>query len=174
VTLSLRVLGTAFLLAVAGCSSSQPAPPAACPKVAVLNELAELVRFRPGPGRDLTDVELQARFSGLSFGCRYDKEAVSVEFEVEIEATRGPAMPAGKAAFQYFAAVTNPAGEIIAKETFDADVEFKGNVTRLILGEELVQRIPMIDRNTGPTWGVLLGFQLTDEQRAWIRRRQSR
>jgi hypothetical protein len=174
VIFSLRVLGAALLLAVAGCSSSQPAAPEACPRVVVLNDLSELVRFRPGPGRDLTDVEHQARFSGLSFGCRYEKDNARVEFEISIEVQRGPSLPTSKASFQYFAAVTNPAGQIVSKEVFDADVEFKGNQTRLVMADELIQRIPMLDRATGPNWNVLLGFQLTDEQRDWIKRRQTR
>lgn len=140
----------------------------------VLNDLSELMRFRPGSGRDLTDVEHQARFSGLSFGCRYEKDAARVEFEVAIEVQRGPSMPGNRAGFQYFAAVTNPAGQIVSKEIFDADVEFKGNQTRVIMADELVQRIPMLDRATGPNWSVLLGLQLTDEQRDYIKRRQTR
>jgi hypothetical protein len=175
VTTMIRALATALLLAVAACSpSSQVARPANCPKVAVLNELSELTRFRPGPGRDLTDVELEARFAGLSFGCRYEKTAVSVEFDLEIEARRGPALAAPKAEFQYFAAVTNPAGEIVSKETFDADIEFKGNTTRVVLGDELIQRIPLVDTSTAPNWSILIGLQLTDEQRDWIKRRGAR
>jgi hypothetical protein len=175
VTPVFRALATALLLAVAACSSSsQAVRPVNCPKVAVLNELSELVRFRPGPGRDLTDVELQAKFAGLSFGCRYEKTAVSVEFDLEIEAMRGPALAAPKAEFQYFAAVTNPAGEIVSKETFDAEFEFKGNTTRLVLGDELVQRIPLIDITTAPKWSILIGLQLTDEERDWVKRRGAR
>ena len=169
-----RLLAVGLFVAVAGCSSSQSTTPDACPRVVVLNELSELVRFRPGQGRDLTDVEIQARFSGLSFGCRYDRDSAQVQVDLEIEAQRGPAMPANKAGFQYFAAVTNPAGQIVAKEIFDAEVEFKGNSSRVILADELIQRIPMLDRSTGPNWSVLLGLQLTDEQRDWIKRRQSR
>jgi hypothetical protein len=174
VTAIARVVAAALLVATAACSSSQPAPPAACPRVAVLDELAELVRFRSGAGRDLTDIELQARFSGFAFGCRYDRTAVTVEIDLSIEATRGPATPASKASFQYFAAVTNPAGEIVAKEIFDAEVEFKGNATRLVVADELAQRIPLIDRTTGPNWSVLLGLQLTEDQRDWVRQRRVR
>ena len=171
-TLLLRILGAALLLTTAACSSKGSSEP--CPRVAVLGELAEFVRFRPGQGRDLTDVELEARFSSLAFGCRYDKQSVSVEIELEIEAARGPAMSQNKSGFQYFAAVTNPAGEIVAKEAFNADVEFKGNITKLVVADELTQRIPIIDRTSAPNWSILLGLQLTDEQRDWIRRRQKR
>ena len=170
----IRAFGAILLLALAACSSTQPAPPGGCPKVAVLGDLAELVRFRPGAGRDLTDVELQAKFSTLAFGCKYDKESVSIEIDIEVEATRGPAMGQSKASFQYFAAVTNPAGEIVAKEPFGATLEFKGNTNRLVVSDELTQRIPLADRTSGPRWTILLGLQLTDEQRDWIRRRQTR
>jgi hypothetical protein len=173
----LRVGAAALLLAVAGCSNlfsstASTAPTVPCPRVAVLNELSELVRFRPGTGRDLTDVEMEAKFTGLSYGCRYDRQAVHVEIEVEIEAARGPAMPQSKGAFQYFAAVTNPAGEIVAKETFGTEVEFKGNATRLVVSDELAQRIPLLDRTTATSWSVLIGLQLTDEQRAWAKGRR--
>src|SRR5688572_25720437 len=100
----LRPLGVVLLLATSACSaftSTSSTPSAACPRVAVLNELAELVRFRPGPGRDLTDVELEAKFSGLSYGCSYDRQSVNVQVEVEIEMARGPAMAQGKDGFQY-------------------------------------------------------------------------
>jgi len=175
VTTPTRFLAAVLLLTAAACSpSSRTAPAGGCPRVAVLNELSELVRFRPGPGRDLTDVEFQAGFSGLSFGCLYDRQAVTVEVELQIETTRGPAMSASKGGFQYFAAVTNPAGDIVAKETFDAEVEFKGNATRLVVADELTQRIPLVDRASGPGWTILLGLQLTDEQRDWVRQRRSR
>ncbi len=170
----IRALGALLLLGLAACTSTQAPPPGGCPKVAVLGELAELVRFRPGTGRDLTDVELQAKFSTLAFGCKYDKQSVEIEIDLEVEAARGPAMAQGKASFQYFAAVTNPAGEIVAKEPFDATIEFKGNATKLVVADVLTQRIPLIDRNSGPNWTILLGLQLTDEQREWIRRRQTR
>jgi hypothetical protein len=170
-----RPLAIVLLLTAAACSSSTTSSTvvsASCPRVAVLNELSELVRFRPGAGRDLTDVELEAKFSGLSYGCRYDRESVNVQVEVEIETTRGPAMAQAKDGFQYFAAITNPAGDIVAKETFSTEVEFKGNNTRLVFSDELTQRIPLLDRTTGPNWSVLLGLQLTDEQRTWLKGRR--
>jgi hypothetical protein len=171
----LRLCAAALLPTLAACSvfnSSSTAPTVACPRVAVLSELAEMVRFRPGPGRDLTDVELEAKFSGLSYGCRYDRQAVNVQIEVELEAARGPAMAASTGGFQYFAAITNPAGEIVAKETFDTVVEFKGNTTRLVISDELAQHIPLHDRTTAPNWSVLIGLQLSDEQRAWMKNRR--
>jgi hypothetical protein len=170
-----RILIAVLMLTAAACNpftSTSSAPTVPCPRVAVLNELSELVRFRPGSGRDLTDVEFEAKFSGLSYGCRYDRESVNVQVEVEIEAARGPAMAQGKDGFQYFAAITNPAGDIVAKETFNTELEFKGNNTRLVISDELTQRIPMLDRTTGPNWSVLLGLQLTDEQRAWMKGRR--
>ena len=169
-----RILAVAATMAVAACSSSSSGPSPGCPKVAVLSDLAELVRFRQGAGRDLTDVELQAKFASFAFGCRYDKDAVVVEIDVQIEATRGPAQVANRTTFEYFAAITNPAGEIVAKEPFTADLEFKGNTTKLVVADELAQRIPLIDRNSGSNWSVLLGLQLTDEQREWIRRQRGR
>lgn len=170
-----HLLAAAALLTVAACSST-PTPSAltACPRVAVLSDLSTLTRFRDGPGRDLTDVQIEAQFSGLAFGCKFDKDSVTIEIDVQIEATRGPALAQPKARFEYFAAVTNPAGEIVAKEPFVAEVEFKGNVARLVVADELAQRIPLIDRASSPGWSVLLGLQLTEAEAEWARQRKAR
>lgn len=170
-----RLLAAAALLAVGACSSSQP-PSAmtACPRVVVLSDLSTLTRFREGPGRDLTDVQLEAQFSGLGFGCKFDKQGVTIDIDVQLDAARGPALAQPKARFEYFAAVTNPVGEIVAKEPFVAEVEFKGNTTRLVVADELTQRIPLIDRASAPGWSVLLGLQLTEAEAEWVRQRKAR
>jgi hypothetical protein len=172
---SLRPLAVSALLALGACSSTPPqSAQLSCPRVAVLNDLSHLTRFREGPGRDLTDIVLEAQFSGLAFGCKFDKQSVTVEIDVQIEAARGPALPQSKARFEYFAAVTNPTGEIVSKEPFTAEVEFKGNTTRLVVADELAQRIPLLDRASAAGWSVLLGLQLTEAENEWAKQRKAR
>ena len=63
--------------------------------------------------------------------------------------------------------VFEKAGEVVAKEIFDADVEFKGNATRVVVADELTQKIPLIDRNTVVAPGQA-GIQIGDVARPTV------
>jgi hypothetical protein len=160
------------LAALAACSRAELSTD--CPRVVVLQDLSRFVQYRDGPGRDLVDVTLEGAIVGLSPACRYDRRGVALEIRVQIEARRGPANAAGKGAFQYFAAITDPDGQILAKQIFDTDVEFRGNVTRVAIDDEIAPQIPLADRKLGAAYAVLLGFQLTEEQIGRGRRRLGR
>jgi len=56
-------IGLALLavLVLAACQRGPERPPPECPEIAIVQDLAELTLFAPGPGRDLTDVTLEAR-----------------------------------------------------------------------------------------------------------------
>src|SRR5256885_326111 len=81
--------------------------------------------IREGSGRDVTDRRYEMAFAGLDSSCSYDKTGVTVDITVQIQATQGLANRETRAKSQYFAAVIDPTGQIVQKEPFDADAEFK-------------------------------------------------
>ncbi len=150
------------LLLAAGCSSTRDNY--ACPQTAVVGELAELVHYRDGPGRDLTDVTLRARVLGIQGECRYAKDgSVEVTTVVRIAADRGPANQERKGHVDYFVAILGPDADILAKEVFPVDMAFREGVERITLVEELAQRIPLADPGLGIRHRVLVGFQFDRE-----------
>jgi hypothetical protein len=171
-----RALLLVALAVPAGCSSLNPfgnsTPQFPCPEAGIVPEAGRLVVFRPGEGRDVTDVDFEARLPQIAVGCSYDSSGVEVETEVTIFGQRGPANTTRKAQVRYFVAILDPGKAIIAKETFATELEFPPNLNRGQTREELIQRIPLPRGVSGAPYTVVVGFQLTREQLDYNRRQQ--
>jgi hypothetical protein len=162
----------ALLLLVSSCSWFRKESPRACPRLGVVADTAELTRYRPGSGRDITDQLFTARIGDVAGNCRLDKASANVDMKVSILAERGAAMTeAGGAELEYFVAVTAPDDQILAKETFRTRLDFAGR-NRTGIAEELSQRIPLPADSDPGAYSVLVGFQLTPEELADNRRRR--
>ena len=170
-----RLWALGLTAAAAGCGGGEtydPQQATGCPRVAIVADAAEVVEFRPGPGRDLTDVVSRGFMGELAGACEYDGDegTVTVEVQLPIVGERGPAATGGEAAFTYFVAVTDPASTILAKELFDTSVAFAEGQTRAGTVEELEQVIPLANPAQGVNYQILIGFQLTPEQLDFNRR----
>ncbi len=177
-------LAAALLAGLAACSGDdnpEEAPPArevvvaepqptGCPRILFVDEAAQEVRFRPGPGRDLTDVEWRAAFAGFGGGCEYDDSGVDVDLILNIVAERGPAATSDEAAFDYFVAVADPQQQVLAKEIFQTDIVFPAGGATAGTSEALVQRIPLDNAALGRAYYILVGFQLSPQQLEFNRR----
>jgi hypothetical protein len=150
-----------------------PVESPACPRVAVLADAARIVKFRPGPGRDLTDVLYEGQFRDVTGTCAYDmkRSHIDLEFSVDIEVVRGPADATRQVRIEYFVAVVDPNQNILGKEKFTAAFRFEGNANRAVITEDVNPRLPLQDVKLGPGYAVLVGFQLTADELAYVRRR---
>ncbi len=169
------ILALGALLALTGCGSmnifgASETPPA-CPRATVVGELARLTEFRPGSGRDLTDVVYNAEVARVDFGCTYDKRVkVTMQTTVNLAIERGPADRDRRADITYFVAVLDPEQRVVARETFTVPVRFDGNFTRMQASEEIEQVITLGGRS-GAGYRVYVGFPLTPEQLEFNRAR---
>lgn len=145
---------------------------AACPEGSILPGAASVTRFRDGPGRDLTDVVSSAEVVDIATTCRYDRRGVTVSLQVAIAATRGPADRSRQARYDYFVAITDPEGRIVAKEVFPVQFEFPEGQARTGTVDEIEPRIPLSDPRIAPDYRIHVGFQLTPEELAWNRSRR--
>lgn len=148
--------------------------PPACPRVTILNEGANVTKFREGTGRDLTDVVAQAEIVDASVECDYDRRGVDVAMQVAIAATRGPADRARMADFDYFVAIADAQRNILAKEVFRVRVAFPDTQNRVGTIEQIEPRIPLRDRAEGVSYQIVVGFQLTPEELEWNRTQRTR
>lgn len=157
----------ASLAACAKQDSAASAPP--CPNIIIVKDTSELTAFRPGPGRDLTDVVFDAKLGRYAGDCETSLEkdrtgTVSVDLKLFFEATRGPANDTREGKFSYYVAVAKRGGEILAKKVFDAGLKFEGNRNRVGVMQELSQEIPLHKDQLGEDFDIYVGFQLTPEQ----------
>jgi hypothetical protein len=171
------LLGIALLL-LQGCGGMTtmfkgPDQTPACPRVAVLADAARQVKFRPGTGRDLTDVEYEAQVLGVDGTCAYDrkKSQVEIDFLLDIEVARGPGNADRRADVEFFVAVLDPDQNVLGKETFVSNVRFDANLNRVIVSENIAPTLPLHDIARGPGYTVFIGLQLDAEELEYMRTR---
>src|SRR5688500_5409169 len=74
-----------------GSKAEAGAEPLACPRVAIVGDASEVTQFRPGAGKDLTDIRSRAALLDFTGGCEYDRTGVTVNLNLILAAERGPA-----------------------------------------------------------------------------------
>ena len=142
-------------------------PPPACPRVAVLKDADRITRFAPGPGRDLTDILLNAEIVSFVGDCEYEGDApnftsVKVSIRVGIEMTRGPANRNRDVNLKYFVRIPqfypSPSGNAV----MTVKTRFPANRDTIRYGDQPVDvEIPLHAGKTGQDYQVFLGFVLT-------------
>lgn len=162
----LRPVAAALLpLALASCSvfGKKEIPP--CPPIYLLSDASKLTKFRPGSGRDLTDVEYEAEIVGYTGGCQYDEKGAIVDLQVSFALKRGPADTDHKADFSYFVAIPHFYPSPDAKAEFATSVTFpEGTNYVRYTDEEVVMRVPVKDKDIIQKYEIYLGFQETREE----------
>lgn len=152
------------VLADCGPTRNQFAP--VCPGTAILGDAADLDLYRPGGGRDLTDLIVHARLAGIQGSCQPgdSKTQLAVAVSAVIELTRGPAMPGREATIPVFLAVVD-GSRIIDKHVYLMHSAFPPNVDRVTLTPgEVDLTLPISINKSGAAYTILAGFQLTPQQ----------
>jgi hypothetical protein len=165
------LIGISLILSACGLFSDPPPP---CPQVSIMDQAKKVTFYRPGPGRDLTDVAFEVEIGDIAYECSYDFDddgnSVAVNLNVLFVAQRGPAATEGRIEVPYFAAVTNAGRHILAKKLFNVVLEFEGNAIRSQVVEELAQSIPFPTDANGSAYKSFIGLQLTPAQLEDLRR----
>jgi len=174
-------LAAAALVALAGCGGGdQPTLPATCPRVGILADAADLTRFRPGAGQDLSAMVVDARITGFQARCDYTRRGRALEMilTVQFAAERGPAAAGTRTAdLPYFVTVVSAdETQVIAPpQHFSTRIVFPTNVSRARAnGQELSIIIPLGGERQLGEQAVLIALQLTPEELALNRRRGPR
>ncbi len=135
-----------------------------------------MVRYRPGPGRDVTDVLFSATVVDFRAQCKYNRKRTEVDIDLSVvfDVRRGPADSSRKAAFGYFVAIPqfHPAPQ--GKQVFPTSVDFEGNQTRVRYGDKIELTIPLDPKRSRRKYAVYIGFQLTAAEVEANRRRRAR
>lgn len=156
------------LALLAGCENVFQQPERRpCPPVRLEATTSEMTRFRPGPGRDLTDVVMTAELTGYQGACEYgdDDNTVRVELQLGFRAALGPAAESRRQSFDYFVAIPRFLSDPAGKQVFGTELEFPENVDRVrYAGEEVSVTVPVGEGESALDYPVYIGFQLTPAQ----------
>ena len=138
-----------LVLFSAGCGlfTGKKLPPP-CPPTFILKDAGAMTRYKPGGGKDITDVLFQAKILDFRGMCDYsrDRKEVDIELELTFEMLRGPANRDRKVAFDYFVAIPHFHPKPQGKSTLAIAAEFPGTGTRFRTKDKVELVIPL-DRN---------------------------
>ncbi len=166
-------LATISLLAACG---GIPKERGICPRVAVLADAGKIVKFRPGAPETAENVMFAGEMRDLRMTCKYRNQELT-EMEADLDATmvlqKGPAMSGDQAEFSYFVAVADRRGTVVQKREFPLRVSFGGN--RAVEHKETSWQFFRFRRGfAGIEYETWAGFQLSDQELAYVRRTQVR
>jgi len=150
-------------LILVGCDEGPKYPPP-CPALTLLPDAGDVTTY-VGAGRDLTDLQLQARIAGVPARCvRGDPGTVVATLQVQFGLTRGPANPSRAAELGYFVAVKD-GGRIVDERDFTLRAVFPANIDDVKAGgEEVTLNLPVTAARTAAAYTIFVGFRLTPEQ----------
>jgi hypothetical protein len=137
---------------------------ASCPQAMRVQDAASLTRFKPGSGRDRTDVLFQAELGKVDVACDPRKNQVYVELTMDIVVSQGPALTDRTANVGYFVRLMDPGGNIVQGRNFAADYKFAGNRTREGSSEQLSLNIPLAEGQSGGAYTIAVGLLPTHEE----------
>ena len=165
------LLAAPLSLVLAGCAGSQIGP--TCPSASVLSDTAVLTVFRPGAPADPSGEAFTATIDGVKSSCTYTKGAPTVDatFSFSMHATRLPSPDGATYTLPYFFAITQ--GERILKKTnMEFKVSFAPGSATASDTESLPDAVIELEPTHPPTdYQLLVGFQLTEAQRAYNQKR---
>lgn len=167
-------LASIVLLTLWGCASESDSAKEAggCPSGAALSEASTVTKFRPGAGKDLTDVVMSAELAKPQVSCDYDKDGakVSLTFSFPVTVKRGAAATNEPQTLSYFAAVVDQDNAVLAKQNFTRDISMDQNTVSFSENPDgMTFTIPKGKKPVG--YEVLVGFQLTRDELAYNRER---
>lgn len=194
---SLLVLSSVMAVALGGCQTIQRASEAGggsfvlqnndnidnaieeaqvnkCPRVTIVDELGAINDFMDISDPSEYNLVSEATLDLEESSCVYRKSNVSVDLKLAFYSRlgqRGKLNDKDKpfVSYPFFVAVTNPDGNILAKEVFGASMTYDRGEEKHTYFENLRQIIPIINPDKGKDYEILVGFQLTPEQLAYNR-----
>ncbi len=163
---------TGLALTLAACGMFGEAVRRPCPNFLILGEGGQMVRFKPGPGRDLTDVMFETKIDDFKGSCTHDDDNVSIDVTVDFKIERGAANREKVARFEYFLAIPRfyPAPE--GKRIFPISIAFRENQSRVLFRDELTLEIPLKPGEVGANYDVYLSLQLKPDELEFNRKRR--
>ncbi|MDW3206813.1 MAG: hypothetical protein R8L07_14850 [Alphaproteobacteria bacterium] len=166
------LIGT-LALATAACSSP-PDEIIACPTIRIPLDTERVTRFADGPGRDITDVVMQAEIKFLSGECTVDEDEIEMTFPIAIRGVRGPADRDGVEQIEVFLAVTNRDRDVLQRRELPMTLKFVGNRTSIVSSDFVTIQIPKELDQTSKEFLVFLGLKLSKEELEYNRSESGR
>lgn len=144
-------------------------PAGECPPMKIAPQTDHMSEFsdmqNPTPQNEISHI----RIARSAAQCTPEGEFLNMRIDLSFEGGLGPDARRLENdrpffAYPYFVAVTDPAGNELAKELFAASVTYEKGADEIELVETIRQKLPYDENGQLPPYEVHIGFQLTQEQ----------
>lgn len=151
---------------------AEAGPP--CPSTAVLSDAVTVTKLRPGTPTNVlspANVVLSAEMSQAQLECEYNAEsnAVTIDINFAVRATRGPAAMGPDPELDYFIAMVDAQGNLLTKNIFKSQPVLNGRVPGQYTQNVNNFVFPLGEDMRPIDYQLLTGFQLTAAELAYNR-----
>ena len=145
-----------------------------CPSTAVLSDAVTVTKLRAGAPTNVqnpANVVLSAEMSQAQLECEYDAErnAITIDINFAVRATRGPAAMGNDPELDYFIAMVDTEGNLLTKNIFKSRPVLNGRVPGQYTQNVSNFVFPMAMDMRPIDYQLLTGFQLTPAELAYNR-----
>ncbi|MGB6231082.1 MAG: hypothetical protein WBF53_13255 [Litorimonas sp.] len=140
-----------------------------CPRAFALYDAARIVEFR-GEGESFANVGFTGEIASVRSLCRYvGDNPITGDVDITFNLGRGPAASESEATYQYWVAIMRKNIAVMDKQTFPLTVSFPAGTDRITTTVTVEDyEIPRAsDTTSGANFEVVVGFEVTPEQRAF-------
>lgn len=143
--------------------------PENCPKLKIVEDLAEISQFAKPQEPRADELVSMARFTGLDAGCQVAGNSVILEMSLDFDGVLGPVgLKSGGSeanfAYPYFISVINPQGQILSKDVFALAMVYPQGQIQMHKQDRLRQVIPLMPGQSAGQFQVVVGFQLSTDE----------
>ncbi|HYM33635.1 MAG TPA: hypothetical protein VEU47_20210 [Candidatus Cybelea sp.] len=146
-----------------------------CPRASILGDASQVVLYKSGEGRDVTDITYQGEVTALAGECEFSSKGKVINMTVTITlvATRGPAASGDSVQLPFFVSVIDKRQQrVMNKAVFESPIPFKDNRRRSGVAEQIAETINVEQGRTSADYEILVGLQLNEEQLEFNRKRR--
>lgn len=164
------ILGGALL--ITACAKPDPYAVVSCPYIGVLDDAAEVTRFKFGGGRDVSDIEIHGEVTKVDYTCYQpeNKKYVVARAEIHTKFERGMSASMDQHAFKVFMVISEREERIVKKENLTVKVKF-GDKDKVVTRKTVIKKIRVAtDGAVSPELhNIYFGFQLSPVEVAYNR-----
>ena len=145
-----------------------------CPSTAVLSDAVSVTKLKPGAPATMQDpanVVLSAEMSQAQLECKYNVEmnAITIEINFGVRATRGAAAMGPDPELDYFVAIVDTQGNLLTKNVFKSKPDLNGR-TPGVYTQNVRNFVFKLAADMRPIdYQLLTGFQLTPAELTYNR-----
>lgn len=141
-----------------------------CPKIEISQELRSLSNYTNIEG--VTDGQLTSYISieNVEIKCHYNEDGVTVDVKLELNGKISDATSNIRSfTYPYFLAIISPDDKILAKDIYKTSISHNQDGEEKLLHENIRKFIPIINKNEGKNYKIVVGFQLSKKQLSYNR-----